>query len=108
MPQVAPIPPRALSPQQPVPPFQGPPVNPLVPGRRLSPSLGNRLPLPSAGEGVQQPPQPQQYREARRRGGLRAHPSRRGCHAEIGRAHVCTPVTSLSPMPSSASKKKNN
>jgi len=47
MPQVAPIP-------------QGPPVNPLVPGRRLSPSLGNRLPLPSASEGVQQPPQPQQ------------------------------------------------
>ena len=60
MPQVAPIPPRALSPQQPVPPFQGPPVNPLVPGRRLSPSLGNRLPLPSASEGVQPPPQPQQ------------------------------------------------
>ena len=60
MPQVAPIPPRVLAPQQPVPPFQGPPVNPLVPGRRLSPSLGNRLPLPSASEGVQQPPQPQQ------------------------------------------------
>ena len=55
-----PIPPRVLAPQQPVPPFQGPPVNPLVPGRRLSPSLGNRLPLPSASEGVQQPPQPQQ------------------------------------------------
>ena len=60
MPQVAPIPPRVPAPQQPVPPFQGPPVNPLVPGRRLSPSLGNRLPLPSASEGVQQPPQPQQ------------------------------------------------
>jgi hypothetical protein len=59
VPQPAPIPPRVPAPQQPSPPFQGPPVNPLIPGRRLSPSLGSRLPLPSASEGIQQPPQPQ-------------------------------------------------
>jgi hypothetical protein len=60
MPQPSPIQPRVQTPQQPSPPFQGPPVNPLIPSRRLSPSLGNRLPLPSASEGIQQPPQPQQ------------------------------------------------
>src|SRR3989475_660155 len=60
MPGPAPPPPGALPPRRPGPRSRGPPVTPLVPGRRLSPSLGNRLPLPSASEGVQPPPQPQQ------------------------------------------------
>ena len=54
------IPPRGMAPQQPMPQMQGPGFNPLIPSRRPSPSLGSRLPLPSAGEGIQQPPQPQQ------------------------------------------------
>ncbi len=60
VPLPVPVPPRALPPQQPVPPFQGQPMNPLIPGRRPSPSLGNRLPLPPASQGIQQPPQSEQ------------------------------------------------
>ena len=60
VPQPVPFQPRALPPQQPVPPFQGPPINPVIPGRRPSPSLGNRLPLPPASQGIQQPPQSEQ------------------------------------------------
>ena len=60
VPQQGVIPPRFMTPQQGAPQGQGPQYNPLMPSRRPSPSLGNRLPLPSASEAIQQPPQPQQ------------------------------------------------
>jgi hypothetical protein len=60
VPQQGVIPPRGMTPQQLVPQGQGPAFNPLMPTRRPSPSLGNRLPLPSASEAIQQPPQPPQ------------------------------------------------
>jgi hypothetical protein len=60
VPQQGVIPPRFMTPQQGAPQGQGPQYNPLMPSRRPSPSLGNRLPLPSASDAIQQPPQPQQ------------------------------------------------